>query len=281
MKYGFGSFENLKELNANNDVINFGDYGGMDLRTGRRPGPEPLTQKYPNLSPYAVFANNPVLMTDLDGRDIVFVNGFSPHDNNSQFNGGSLDWWRKTKYWNSENKNFTTNVENYFNDHKTFYLSASQDYGSKAADRQRSGYETALAMVESGQIKLSADNPITVVMHSQGNAYGAGYMQGVLHAGKERGLDVKVNGVMLSVHQPDDINTDNIKNRSIQFTYSNDNSIYVKPMGKIKDVADANPNNIANGKSGLSAHGATIDKNEAFEAIKNTDKQKDIYTKKK
>ncbi|CAF3303827.1 unnamed protein product [Rotaria socialis] len=70
MKYGFGSFENLKELNANNDVINFGDYG-MDLRLGRRENVDPLWKKYPYLSPYSVFGNDPINVIDENGRELV------------------------------------------------------------------------------------------------------------------------------------------------------------------------------------------------------------------
>lgn len=242
--------------------------------------PDPNEKNYPSLSPYNFVNNNPINAIDPDGRDIIFINGFSYHDNNNQFHGGSLNGWRKNNYWNNENKNFTNNVENYFNDHTTHFLSASQNYGSKAVDRQKLGYQTALQMVNSGEVQLSADNPITVVMHSQGNAYGAGYMQGILAAAKENGIEVKVNGVMLAVHQPNDINTVGIKDKSIQFTYSNDNSKVVAPMGKIPGVTDANPNNIANSEDGLDAHSAPIDKNQAFDAIKKVDQQKGIYTKK-
>ncbi|CAF3303922.1 unnamed protein product [Rotaria socialis] len=66
MKYGFGSFENLKELNANNDVINFGDYG-MDLRLGRRENVDPKANKMPGWSPYAFSLDNPISISDPDG----------------------------------------------------------------------------------------------------------------------------------------------------------------------------------------------------------------------
>ncbi|CAF3303933.1 unnamed protein product [Rotaria socialis] len=67
MKYGFGSFENLKELNANNDVINFGDYG-MDLRLGRRENVDPKASKYPSQSPYSGFNGNPIYYEDPTGE---------------------------------------------------------------------------------------------------------------------------------------------------------------------------------------------------------------------
>jgi hypothetical protein len=105
-------------------------------------------------------------------------------------------------------------------------------------------------------------------------------MQGILDAGKAAEIDVKVNGVMLSVHQPDGIDTKDIADKSIQFTYGNDNSSVVAPMGKVAGVADANSENKLNESGGLDAHSATVDKDEAFEAVKKTDKEKKIFTKK-
>jgi RHS repeat-associated protein len=276
-RYGINGME--KDSENNSGAYDFGArvYNG---RIGRWLSVDQFIAKFPFASPYNFVLNNSLIAIDPDGRDVVFINGFSNHDNNNKFRGGSVSAWRKNKYWNNTNKNFTNKIGNYFNDDKNHFLSASQMYGSKAKNRQQDGYKTAIQMVKLGEIILSTDNPITVVMHSQGNAFGAGYMQGILDAAKEAKIDVKVNGVMLSVHQPNQINTDGIKDKSIQFTYGDDNSKTVAPMGKTPGIADANPDNINNSKGGLDAHSATIDKDEAFEAIKKVDKEKKIFTKK-
>ena len=50
---------------------NFYDYGmrDLDVRLGRPPSPDPLEQKYPELSPYQFFSDNPVWFVDLDGEE--------------------------------------------------------------------------------------------------------------------------------------------------------------------------------------------------------------------
>jgi len=46
---------------------------GYDALTGRRKRPDPLAAKYPRISPYAAFNNNPILYVDPDGKEIVIV----------------------------------------------------------------------------------------------------------------------------------------------------------------------------------------------------------------
>ena len=276
--FGFNGKENDNEVKGAGNSVDFGARI-YDSRLSRWLSVDPLQQKYPFASPYNFVLNNPINAIDPDGKDVVFINGFSYHDTDNKFRGGAVSSWRKNNYWNKNNPDFTGRVGKYFNDSKHHFLSASQMYGSKAKNRQRDGYNTALQMVKSGEIILSADNPITVVMHSQGNAFGAGYMQGILDAGKAAGIDVKVNGVMLSTHQGKDINTKNIADKSIQFTYGNDNAGIVSPMDKVPGVPDANAGNKNNVKGGLDAHSATVDNNEAFDAIKKVDTEKKVYKK--
>jgi len=68
------------------------------------------------------------------------------------------------------------------------------------------------------------------------------------------------------------------RKRGIQFTYANDNSNIVDPMGKIEDVEDSNSGNKNWKEGGLDAHSATVDDKAAFDAIKKTDKEKKVYT---
>jgi len=72
-RYGFGGHEKDNEVSGEGNHLAFGDYG-LDIRLGRRWNVEPLIKKYPNLSSYVVFANNPIHFADPDGNEIVVPN---------------------------------------------------------------------------------------------------------------------------------------------------------------------------------------------------------------
>jgi hypothetical protein len=69
-RYGYGNHEKDNEIAGEGNHLSFGDYG-YDTRIGRRWNVEPLIKKYPSLSSYAVFANNPIFYADPDGREII------------------------------------------------------------------------------------------------------------------------------------------------------------------------------------------------------------------
>jgi len=202
----------------------------------------------------------------------------------------------KNTYWDDVNKGFTNDVEKYFNDYTEHFVSGDHHYGSKASDRITEGKQAGIAMVKSGEIKVSKSNHImTIVMHSQGNAEGVGIAEGIIEQAKRQGVEnVTVNLVFLSVHQPNEISTEmkaDLRKRGIQFTYANDDNYFLQPMAKqkgseagLKGVSDANPTNKKHknlkGKDegGKAAHAATVDEPEAFDAIKKVDKEKKIYT---
>ncbi|MCK9480719.1 MAG: hypothetical protein M0R38_03030, partial [Bacteroidia bacterium] len=68
--YGFQSWEKDDEIKGSGNHLSFGDFG-YDPRIGRRWRPDPLAHEYPDLSPYAFVANNPIYYVDLDGRKII------------------------------------------------------------------------------------------------------------------------------------------------------------------------------------------------------------------
>jgi hypothetical protein len=73
-RFGFNKHERLDEVYGKGNVWNFGDYG-YDARLGRRWNVEPNIRKYPWMSSYAVFGNNPLKYADWDGREIVDPEG--------------------------------------------------------------------------------------------------------------------------------------------------------------------------------------------------------------
>ena len=73
-RYGFGGHEKDNEINGDGNHLAFGDFG-LDTRLGRRWNVEPLIQKYPSLSSYMVFSDNPIIYTDPDGMDWILSTG--------------------------------------------------------------------------------------------------------------------------------------------------------------------------------------------------------------
>jgi len=67
-RYGYQSWEKDDEIKGSGNHLSFGDYG-YDPRLGRRWQPDPLEAKYPALSSYSVFNNNPVIYKDVNGMD--------------------------------------------------------------------------------------------------------------------------------------------------------------------------------------------------------------------
>ena len=69
-RYGFGSHENDNDIKGEGNHSSFGDYG-YDPRTARRYMLEPMIAKYPSLSPYVAYADNPIYYRDPDGLENI------------------------------------------------------------------------------------------------------------------------------------------------------------------------------------------------------------------
>lgn len=67
-RFGFGSHEKDDEVKGSGNHISFNDFG-YDPRLGIRWRPDPLMLKFPDVSPYSVFFNNPINFVDVDGRE--------------------------------------------------------------------------------------------------------------------------------------------------------------------------------------------------------------------
>ncbi len=225
---------------------------------------------------------NPVSLPDSSGNDVIFVNGFRFGFSRSR--APRFQKKLRDKYWNNVNHGFTHEVNQYFNENENenHFVNGSFWKGSMAKDREAAGYFKGMKMVKSGEIQASKkNNLITIVMHSQGNAYGVGIADGIIDQAKIQGANanVLVNLVFLSVHQPGGLKiNEGMKRHGIQFTYLNDNAKIVSPMGKMPEVEDANFENQNWKEQGLKAHSATVDDTIAFEAIKKINDEKKIFT---
>ncbi|HHB52001.1 MAG TPA: hypothetical protein ENK75_02995 [Saprospiraceae bacterium] len=69
-RYGFNGYENDNELKGQGNTINYGARI-LDTRLGRFLSVDPLTSKFPMLTPYQLSSNNPILNVDLDGLEGV------------------------------------------------------------------------------------------------------------------------------------------------------------------------------------------------------------------
>jgi len=68
--YSFNNQEHDDEMYGDGNAISF-DARILDSRLGRWLSIDPLFAKYPSLSPYSFVANSPLIMVDLDGKDII------------------------------------------------------------------------------------------------------------------------------------------------------------------------------------------------------------------
>jgi len=83
-RYGFNGHEMDNEVkNITGSHLSFGDHG-YDPRLGRRWQIDPVTPKYPGLSPYATFANSPIMVYDPDGYEGIVVSGQPGEHGNKQ-----------------------------------------------------------------------------------------------------------------------------------------------------------------------------------------------------
>ncbi len=166
---------------------------------------DPLSEKYPNYSPYVYCANNPVNAIDPDGKKIVYFNGYlgfgSPVGGKSYWNNGFIRG--AAKFFKDFSKPFFTNI-----DHKTF---------TSAAERQAHGYEFAKQNYDALTEGMKQDEPFRFISHSMGSAEAAGAKKYL----EEKGWNVETM-VLLNSFKSDDIKIDK-SNGTIIIDYQNTN----------------------------------------------------------
>ena len=131
--------------------------------------PDPLAAKYPQLSPYIYAANNPLIYIDVDGRDILFINGYIGFGSPA---AGQA-------YWNNS---FVNGAKNYFHDNNAKFTNFEPAMFSSAAERKAAGMEYAKSHFGELTKGMAKDKDVfRMVTHSMGAAFGEGiaeYMKG-------------------------------------------------------------------------------------------------------
>src|ERR1017187_7174382 len=74
-RYGFNGKEKQDELHGNSgDAYDYGKRN-FDARLGRFMSIDPISKKYPQLTPYQFASNTPIQAIDLDGKEKVIIIG--------------------------------------------------------------------------------------------------------------------------------------------------------------------------------------------------------------
>lgn len=147
---------------------------------------DPLAEKYPNISPYAYVANNPINAIDPDGRLIIFINGQHTGD------GGSR------KYWNGLDNRIMNQVGDR---HARYYDGSMGGFVNTGlapvtgnnlipGNRRRAGKSMGYNQAETILGNLGDGETIKIATHSMGGAYGKGFIQGLKKYAKKNNIDI-------------------------------------------------------------------------------------------
>jgi RHS repeat-associated protein len=193
-RYGFNGKEKDDEVVGNGNEY---DYGARiyNPRLGRFLSTDPLSHKFPYWSPYQFAGNTPIQAIDLDGREILFVNG---HYQDNWFGRNVLGADKPGKaYWGT---GFTEAAQKFFNDRTPItssnYINGSSSIGidESGSDRFTRGYNYAkanLSTITAGYVKSQSE--FKIVTHSEGAAYGAGIAQALIEEGWKVGTIVHLS----------------------------------------------------------------------------------------
>jgi len=225
-RYGFNGMEKDDEIKGSGNSYDFGARM-YDSRIGRWFALDPLSTRYPYLSPYNFVANNPIIYVDPDGKEIKPVNKDADKlvlNTANRFNkeGVGLDIGYK-------NGTYTTK-------------SNFSDYGEFKSAIKKTGYSYTKAEMEEGfNFYLGLKDPkIIEVQVSITGVAGQDNTRGDVVKSTGSGVDATV-GIFTENPEYDDLNKV-LKNKEI-FTESVANTIYNEaPINLTTTTTDENGN---------------------------------------
>ena len=153
---------------------------------GRFTTPDPLSEKYYHLSPYAYCASNPLRYIDPTGKVLIFVNGMHFGD------GGTSEYWngldKKIMSMLNDNKSiyYDGSGGGVFNTLLTGVVTGNLNPYRRMAYGSTKGYSAAAEIISN----LGDGETIKFITHSMGAAYCKGFISGMQKYAAENGIDI-------------------------------------------------------------------------------------------
>ena len=181
-KYLWNGKERVTDLGLHWDF--YGLRNNYDPILGRFHSVDPLADAYVDFSPYAYVLNNPLKFVDLDGKKVLYVNGYWQDSWLGRNIIGSSRPGRA--YWGS---GFVRAASQFFDDGQRgngMFIDGSSQWGGdeSGSERYTRGYEYAKEHYDELIADMQQDETFKLVTHSEGGAFGAGIAQYLLDQGK-------------------------------------------------------------------------------------------------
>jgi len=154
-RYGFNGKE--KDDEVKNKEGSQQDYGMRiyDTRLGRFLSVDPLTRKYPELTPYQFASNTPIQAVDLDGKEAFFIHGTAT---------GPKSWSPVLTQFIT--KNLTNNDPHHID--ATFSWESRNGYLNNETDRKNAAFDLVTHIIDYRQKNNITNEEITLIGHSHG-----------------------------------------------------------------------------------------------------------------
>ncbi|MBA4197610.1 MAG: hypothetical protein C0459_08660 [Chitinophaga sp.] len=114
---------------------------------------DPLSKKYPELTPYQFASNTPIQAVDLDGKEAFFIHGTAT---------GPQSW--STKLTNFVVKNLTNNIHS----DATFSWESRNGYLNNETSRKNAAFDLVTHIIDYRQKNNITNEEITLIGHSHG-----------------------------------------------------------------------------------------------------------------
>lgn len=217
-------------MDASGDITDFGARV-LDANFPVFLSRDPLEREFTSQSAYVFASNTPIDAIDNEGKATVFVNGYRgmgeearrPKENDKGllyvlYPRVKVPYLTRNDYYN-----YWGNMDDLFlesvGDGNTFYADGHAGILSTAEQRYREGQNAGLAFinqVNSGEIIIEDNEDLIVILHSQGDAYGTGFVSIVGGLFKNVG-DSQIYVYSLAAKQGGDVAYPNYVDRIVQY----------------------------------------------------------------